>query len=331
MKTKSIMITAVALLTFSPAASAQEQLKKLFEEIGKNSAVTKTSEQKTMNTGDDGVTNESHIVEIKVGKAHFPAVFDRLKKTFDSEGSHATMVYTHTRDNAAQGGVDNSRQQWSIGRDGASPIHLGGIQNSSYLMATFDDKDHPGYRTCYAAEWSDTDDPDIRTAQLIYVYGHKPNTQANALLHNYQATATWPDFRMPDTARINNIMEQARRLQKVYGNNTKPTDLPYTNDRDTWMALAMQRGVSNLSNADWHRFFGLLTEKMMDKANKGAKEDLVVSAGIILDLCKNANQLDADEREVSAKRLVDVADHHFDQNEYIYDLLMLGAKKLRNK
>ena len=69
----------------------------------------------------------------------------------------------------------------------------------------------------------------------------------------------------------------------------------------------------------------------MDKANKGAKQDLVVTAGIILDLCKNANQLDADEREVSARRLVDVADHHFDQNEYIYDLLMLGAKKLRNK
>ena len=329
MKTKSIMIAAVALLTFSPAASAQEQLKKLFEEIGKNSGITKTSEQKTMNIGDDGVTNESHIVEIKVGKAHFSAVFDRLKKTFDSEGSHATMVYTHTRDNAAQGGVDNSRQQWSIGRDGASPIHLGGIQNSSYLMATFDDKEHPDYRTCYAAEWSDTDDPDIRTAQLIYVYGHKPKTPANALSLNYQGMTTWPNYHMPDTANINKMMRQFGNLDFPHAVNVN--NIPFTGNMDTWMSLAMQRGVSNLSNADWHRFFGLLTEKMMDKANKGAKQDLVVTAGIILDLCKNANQLDADEREVSARRLVDVADHHFDQNEYIYDLLMLGAKKLRNK
>ena len=60
---------------------------------------------------------------------------------------------------------------------------------------------------------------------------------------------------------------------------------------------------------------------------------MVVAAGLILDLCKNADPLDADEREISANRLTDVAQHYFDndKHQYIYDLLMLGAKKLKKE
>ena len=97
------------------------------------------------------------------------------------------------------------------------------------------------------------------------------------------------------------------------------------------MALALQRGVSNLSNTDWHRFFGLLTQQMMDKVNKKSKEDLVVAAGIILDLCKNAS-LDDDERKIVANRLYQVAGC-FDINEdlYIHDMLTLAAEKVQKK
>ena len=71
----------------------------------------------------------------------------------------------------------------------------------------------------------------------------------------------------------------------------------------------------------------------MTRANDKSTEDLVVTAGIILDLCNNADQLDADERQVSARRLTDIAQHHFDsdKHQYIYDLLMLGAKKLEKQ
>ena len=97
------------------------------------------------------------------------------------------------------------------------------------------------------------------------------------------------------------------------------------------MALALQRGVSNLSNTDWHRFFGLLTQQMMDKVNKKSKEDLVVAAGIILDLCKNAS-LDEDERKIVANRLYQVAEC-FDSDEdlYIHDMLTLAAKKVQKE
>ena len=114
-------------------------------------------------------------------------------------------------------------------------------------------------------------------------------------------------------------------------NSMKPHDIPYT-DIDTWMNQAMNN-VKHLSNSDWHRFFGLLTEKMIKRANKESTEDMVVAAGIILDLCKNADQLDADEREISARRLQEVADHYFtsDKDQYVNDLLLLAAKKLKNE
>ena len=96
------------------------------------------------------------------------------------------------------------------------------------------------------------------------------------------------------------------------------------------MTLAMNH-VKHLSASDWHRFFGILTQNMMERAKKESGEDLIVAAGLVLDLCKNASQLDAEERRISAKRLTDVAEHYFngDKLQYVYDLLMLGAKILK--
>ena len=110
-----------------------------------------------------------------------------------------------------------------------------------------------------------------------------------------------------------------------------PTDIPFDGNMDSWMALVMQRGVSNLSNADWHRFFGLLTQQMMDKGNKESKEDLIVSAGLILDLCKNA-PLDDDERKVAANRLLQVSEYFDDdKNQYVFDMIELARKNVEKK
>ena len=97
-----------------------------------------------------------------------------------------------------------------------------------------------------------------------------------------------------------NFFEQAfsRELTK----SMSPSDIPYSGDMDSWMNQAMNN-IKHLSSSDWHRFFGLLTQKMMDRGNKESAEDMVVAAGIVLDLCKNADQLDKDEREISARRL----------------------------
>jgi hypothetical protein len=134
-------------------------------------------------------------------------------------------------------------------------------------------------------------------------------------------TASRPDVLTEDIFK--------KQLEDAFGHQKE--DIPFDGNKDSWMALALQRGVSNLSNTDWHRFFGLLTQQMMDKVNKKSKEDLVVAAGIILDLCKNAS-LDEDERKIVANRLYQVAEC-FDINEdsYIYDMLTLAARKVEKK
>ena len=121
------------------------------------------------------------------------------------------------------------------------------------------------------------------------------------------------------------------QLKKAFGNKHQEADIPFDGDKDSWMALALQRGVSNLSNTDWHRFFGLLTQQMIDKVNKKSKEDLVVAAGIILDLCKNA-PLDNDERRLAANRLLQVQECFDDvEDEYIYGMLSLARKKVEKE
>ena len=72
-----------------------------------------------------------------------------------------------------------------------------------------------------------------------------------------------------------------------------------------------------------------MTHHMLERKDDDSYENLVVAAGIILELCKNATPLDADERAISARRLEQVAANFKDQ--YIHDILILGAKKLKGK
>ena len=342
MKVKSIIIAAAALLALLTEASAQKKIKEAFADVEKYAGVTKTGMQNTSRRVDTlGITCESSIVTITVKKDYYGAVIDKLSKAFESESKNATMTEIETAGErpdfdpiAAK--MPGQRRQWSVWREGAEPVLIGGMGNSSYIIANYDDDKHPDYRTCYAVEWCKTNNPDVIKAQLVYVYGRKPD---NNLPVQYYGSVTWP-------TQLPNLTESLEKLRslpdslnvqpfdklrmKMYGLNADPKDIPFEGNMDEWMNQAMNQ-VKHLSASDWHRFFGLLTEKMKERANKESSEDLVVSAGIILDLCKNADQLDDDEREISAHRLTEIAQHYFDtdKHQYIYDLLMLGAKKLR--
>ena len=346
MKTKSIFITAIALMVIVPTASAQKQIKKAFKEI-EEYHVTKIGEQKTAKVDANGITIESNVTTIKVkGRGTQHAVFEILKKAFKNESGNSYMYEDETGNEKNEidsiDSIDSARfhdlgmrRQWSIWRDGAEAVLIGGMKNSSYFIANFDDKKHDGYRTCYAAEWSNADNPDVYTAKLVYVYGRSPiqplpingmelstNNIGNILS---QFHGTIPDSLFIDSLFIGNSWNKGIRAFTL---NIGRENIPFDGNMDKWMALAMQRGVTNLSDTDWHRFFGLLTQKMIDKANKESKEDLVVAAGIILDLCKNAS-LDDDERRVVTNRLCQVINcFDSDKYEYIRDMLTLAARKV---
>ena len=131
MKSYSIIITAMALLACTSVSMAQEKIKGLFQEIEQYAGVTHVGEQKASYTDSSGVTSESRVTIIKLNKNCSSAVFHQLKETFDSESKHASMVYAYTGDDNTNSINANPRQQWSLWRDGASPIIVGSINNSN--------------------------------------------------------------------------------------------------------------------------------------------------------------------------------------------------------
>jgi len=330
MKAKSIIIAAIVLMAIVPTASAQEQIKKAFQEVTDELAgVTKVGEHNTEKVDTNGIAIESKVITVKVERRYQHSVSETLRDAFRNEASKTSMFEEEMGGEKLE--LDSAlvhdlglRRMWSIWRDEDDAVLIGSMKNSTYYIANFNDKKHKGYRTCYAAEWSNADNPEVYTVKLVYVYGQQPKTAhgiASVGPPNHFATVSMPDVLGKDIFK--------KQLEDAFGHQKE--DIPFDGNKDSWMALALQRGVSNLSNTDWHRFFGLLTQQMMDKANKQSKEDMVVAAGIILDLCKNA-PLDEDERKIVANRLYQVAEC-FDINEdsYIYDMLTLAARKVEKK
>ena len=356
MKAKSIIIVAIVLMAIVPTASAQEQIKKAFQEVTDELAgVTKVGEHNTAKVDANGIAIESKVITVKVERRYQHSVSETLRDAFRNEASKTSMFEEEMGGEKLE--LDSAlvhdlglRRMWSIWRDEDDAVLIGSMKNSTYYIANFNDKKHKGYRTCYAAEWSNADNPDVYTARLVYVYGQQPPGSsgiAEAKSLNIMGTASLRDRlddlkdrlkglnQMPDgdfTSSLDSLFN--RSLKNVAIGSFRldsPTDIPFDGNMDSWMALVMQRGVSNLSNADWHRFFGLLTQQMMDKGNKESKEDLIVSAGLILDLCKNA-PLDDDERKVAANRLLQVSEYFDDdKNQYVFDMIELARKNVEKK
>lgn len=357
MKTRSIIIAAIAMMAIVPTTSAQEEIKKAFQEVTDELAgVTKVGERTTAKVDANGIAIESKVITVKVERKYQLAVSETLRDAFRNEASKTSMFEEETGNEKLE--LDSAlvhdlglRRMWSIWRDEDDAVLIGSMKNSTYYIANFNDKKHKGYRTCYAAEWSNADDPEVYTAKLVYVYGQQPKTAhgiASVEPINIMGTASLKDL-LPDDL-MNRLNGQTRlpdslfvsSLDSLFNRSSKnvaigsfrldiPTDIPFNGNTDSWMAMVMQRGVSKLSNADWHRFFGLLTQQMMDKVNKKSMEDMVVAAGIILDLCKNA-PLDDDERKVAANRLLQVSEYFDDdKNQYVFDMIELARKKVEKK
>ncbi len=330
MKAKSIIIAAVAIMAIVPTASSQEQIKKAFQEVADELAgVTKVGEHNTAKVDANGIAIESKVITIKVERRYQHSVSETLKDAFRNEASKTSMFEEETGNEKLE--LDSAlvhdlglRRMWSIWRDDDDAVLIGSMKNSTYYIANFNDKKHKGYRTCYAAEWSNADNPEVYTAKLVYVYGQQPKTSSGIATVdpiNIMGTALRPDVLGEDIFK--------HQLKDAFGHQEE--DIPFNGNTETWMSLAMQRGVSHLSNADWHRLFGLITQKLLNKSNvisEGLNEERIVAASMLLDLCKHANRLEEDERGVCAKRLQYVATQLTGRSQYVSDLLKLGAKRL---
>lgn len=334
---KLLALVVLALPMTVQAQLYEGNISRAFDKVV-NAKGLKVSVSQSTQRDDKGYHAEKTIIHnFTIGKHNF-GLLDDVQKAFQQDYNDAVSFYT-----CFSPMQDSFRQQWEVKLKQGGNYRIGGKPNSSYAIATFDDEARPGFRTVYAAEWWNTDDPDIREGVLLSTYGEKPAMAAHLPQTGFdrvfqQQLGSTKAMEMADSI-LEKVHADFPDMNKYFngsnlvGNSITPANIPMgKGGQGEWMSKAIDN-IGHLSNGDWHRVFGLLTQKMMDRGQKASAEELVVAAGIVLDLCKNADQLDEDERRISAERLTDIAEHYFvtDKYRYVSDLLMLGAKKLEKK
>jgi hypothetical protein len=326
---KLLAIVLLALPTTMHGQNYEGAIDKAFEKILNTKGISHSTirDEHHESTGD--VEEKTIIYNITVGRPNFK-LFDELKEAFLAEEDGKTSVYT------CFGPLEDSyRQQWAVKLKRGGDFRVGQKSGSSYAIATFDDPKRKGYRLVHTAEWWDTDDENIKQGVLLSSYGEKPTTQS------YSAQVEWQDIRpwLNGSAKIIDMQKYLNMADSLVKLRTFSTDSlmklnilshrsDATKDPQEWMRQAISN-ATNLDGPDWMRLFGLLTQKMLDRADKESSEDLVVAAGIILDMCKNAEDVDNDEKSICVVRLKDVATKLQSRSQYVHDLLMLAAKKLQ--
>lgn len=279
---------------------------------------------------DTGTVEEKTVIHnITVGRANFK-LFDELKEAFLADEDYKTSVYT------CFGPLEDSyRQQWAVKLKRGGDFRVGQKAGSSYAIATFDDPNRKGYRLVYTAEWWDADDKDIRKGVLLASYGEKP------AMHSYLASAEWSNQSVLDHlkkdynwgaigADMGDVQQYMNQVDSIMKKHFPDNKADFATDPQGWARQAMSN-PANLNPSDWMRLFGMMTQKMLDRADKGSTEDFVVAAGILLDMCEDSIDLDKDEKDICAARLKDVATKLQSRSQYVYDLLMLAAKRLQKK
>ena len=327
MKTTKLFI--VALLALPLGAQAQSRLEAVFQKIANAKGIELSTSHNIMkDEKNPNVNAESTVIyDVRIGRPNFNLLHD-LQEAFRQETDAATL---YTCFNPFEG---STRQQWSIQTKQGSDIRVGQHPNSSYAVAVYFQKlnetTYSNNRIVFAAEWWDTDDKNIKQARLIRSFGEKPQRTMRTTLSYTNGANVMSSMPLPsqDNQTLGHVVYAYNKLAA-----DSVVNIPFDpNNKNAWANIA-RRNIGRLSNSDWHRLFGLLTEQAIGYAHRNdtkGKEELVVAVGLILDLCKNA-PLDEEERNICARRLDKV---HFElgvENAYARDMLRLSKQRLSQK
>ena len=357
MKRLYLFICIVLMMCIARTSMAQSDIDDAFQSVIETYGIKKSVSERTIEQIDEdgknsGKVGRVKIIDIRVGKPDF-RLFTDLIEAFEADKEDAYMsqsCYEPISDK-------NTRNIWKIQSGHGDDILVGQEKNSSYVIMCFNDPQNAGYRTVYSAEWWETNDPDIRQGRLVYSYGLKPKWHTDYSLHfisphhenldsmlnivpNLRSFNNLHSQFFNDSLYVENIERYKDEIARIQ-NYSHPgigllppdrlSDISFLDDTKTWARNALQR-INKLSPSDWNRLFGILTEEMLRTARAvNGRRDLIVSAGLVLDLCKNAPaKLDEDEREVYITRLNKIANSLGEENEYVRDILKLCAIKLEH-
>lgn len=337
---------AAMLLALPLVSWGQERISEVFEQIRKADGYRKS--ETNIHSEKDSVQEETKIVDFLLDQGQW-GLFDRIREAFEKDSGKSYFEWSCYDPMSST----NTRAIWRIQRGLGDDVIVGEEKNSSFVIMCFEDAKRKDCRTVFSAEWWKAEDPNYKRGRLVYSYGKKPEAQtapssaihyegrliphvdADSILRKYSATMKYFD----DKGNLKVISDSIRELlprtnmaEGVFSTFSDDSyflgsdaDVPLNGSGKDWTQKAIKR-MGKLNASEWLRLFGLLTEQIANYTDKDNR-DLIVAAGLVLDLCKNVpSKLDFEERELCVVRLQKI--HSSIKHDYVRDILSLSIQKL---
>ena len=269
MKTKNIILAA--LLTAMPAAmTAQENSQKAFEALLNDKIVeTKTQHSLERDPETGQKSAQADVYDFVVTNASALSRIKDIEKAFDKDKNAAYQI------RSGNGNAGRNNVSLAVGNNRSQSVSIGSMKGSNYIYACFLDPDdaEKKYRYAYAMEWLDKGQK--TQVRLVITY------------------ATTQKYREKNSTR-RRIIINGQEIN-VDGGNFSGFSLDNSSVFVNDSVYSLQR-----TNGGWLTQFNIYKNRFL-KNPEGIAANTYVTQ--IYNLCKKADALDDDEKELVADEL----------------------------
>ena len=269
MKTKNIILAA--LLTAMPAAmTAQENIQKAFEALLNDKIVeTKTQHSLERDPETGQKSAQADVYDFVVTNASALSRIKDIEKAFEKDKNAAYQI------RSGNGNAGRNNVSLAVGNNRSQSVSIGSMKGSNYIYACFLDPDdaEKKYRYAYAMEWLDKGQK--TQVRLVITY------------------ATTQKYREKNSTR-RRIIINGQEIN-VDGGNFSGFSLDNSSVFVNDSVYSLQR-----TNGGWLTQFNIYKNRFL-KNPEGIAANTYVTQ--IYNLCKKADALDDDEKELVADEL----------------------------
>lgn len=269
MKTKNIILAA--LLTAMPAAmTAQENIQKAFNALLNDKIVeTKTQHSLERDPETGQKSAQADVYDFVVTNASALSRIKDIERAFDKDKNAAYQI------RSGNGNAGRNNVSLAVGNNRSQSVSIGSMKGSNYIYACFLDPDdaEKKYRYAYAMEWLDKGQK--TQVRLVITY------------------ATTQKYREKNSTR-RRIIINGQEIN-VDGGNFSGFSLDNSSVFVNDSVYSLQR-----TNGGWLTQFNIYKNRFL-KNPEGIAANTYVTQ--IYNLCKKADALDDDEKELVADEL----------------------------
>lgn len=269
MKTKNIILAA--LLTAMPAAmTAQENIQKAFNALLNDKIVeTKTQHSLERDPETGQKSAQADVYDFVVTNASALSRIKDIERAFDKDKNAAYQI------RSGNGNAGRNNVSLAVGNNSSQSVSIGSMKGSNYIYACFLDPDdaEKKYRYAYAMEWLDKGQK--TQVRLVITY------------------ATTQKYREKNSTR-RRIIINGQEIN-VDGSNFSGFSLDNSSVFVNDSVYSLQR-----TNGGWLTQFNIYKNRFL-KNPEGIAANTYVTQ--IYNLCKKADTLDDDEKELVADEL----------------------------